>query len=126
MLFNIAGPKIFNEYNNLKQSKQEVNINKTSKKMDEYVYDKNSGLKNLGIIGGIILSDILSYDMIKNDKIIKNFPKFLKIIFAGVVSILNIYAGKIIYDAEKAKQMVLNNPQEKLKLYKEQGFNAVI
>ncbi len=126
MLFSIAGPKTIHEYNNLKQSKQEVNINKTSKQMDEYVYDKNSGLRNASIITGIVLSDILIADMLKNDKILKESPKYLKVIIGAVAVFLNLFAGNAIYNSEKEKQAVLNNNQEKLKIYQKRGLNAVI
>lgn len=126
MIFSIAGPKTIQEYNNLKQSKQEINIKNTSKQMDEYVYDKKGGIKNLGIIGFLTISDILTYDMIKNDKMMKNAPNFLKIIFGGTIAFLNLFAGKVIYDSEKIKQAKLNNHQEKLKLYCAQGLNAVV
>lgn len=126
MFLSIAGPKTIHEYNNLKHSKQEIKINTTSKQMDEYVYDKNGGLRNIGIISGFALLDTLILDMLKNDKAIKESPKFIKYLIGGITLMLNIYAGKVIYDTEKNKKAVLNNPQEKLKTYQKSGLNAVI
>ena len=75
MLISIPARSTINEYKNLKTSQKEVKINETSKKLDEYVYDKTHKFGNYKAIGILGILDLLffPYFLCKNLRLIFSF-----------------------------------------------------
>lgn len=121
MIITFPSKEIKNEYNYLKSSKKEVNINNTSKKLDSYVYDKTHKFNNAKTFGLLTAMDLLYAGMwfkSKNKNFLTN-SLFMLLLANGII--LNC-----IFDEEKNKKYTLNNKDEKLRLYYRNGINAVV
>ncbi len=126
MLISIAGPKTRNEYKNLIKTQREVNINNTSKKLDEYVYDKTGGVKTLGLISLLGFCDYLFYNMSNHEKMFSQNLRKNKIITLAGMAFYNLMAAYLLYEGEEIKQVKLSNPKTKLEIYRKSGINAVV
>lgn len=121
MLISIPSKDTINEYKYLKRSKKEVNINKTSKNLDSYVYDKTHKFNNAKTLLLLTTMDLL-YAGIHFKSKNKNFfnnSLFMVLLANGII--LNC-----IFDEEKNKKYTLNNKDEKLRLYNRNGINAIV
>lgn len=118
MILSIPSRSTINEYNNLKTSQKEVNINTASKKLDEYVYDKTHKFNNAKIFGVLALMDIAFAIISRKTKGLQDCLFMLGIANAAGVG--------IALDNNTNKKYVLKNQDEKLKLYKQNGINAVV
>lgn len=121
MIISFPSKEIKNEYNYLKSSKKEVNINNTSKKLDSYVYDKTHKFNNAKTLLFLTMMDLLYVGMwfkSKNKNFLTN-SLFMLLVANGII--LNC-----IFDEEKNKKYTLNNKDEKLRLYYRNGINAVV
>ncbi len=118
MILSIPSSSTINEYKNLKTSQKEVNINSTSKKLDEYVYDKSHKFNNAKIFGSLLLLDAVFAVISRKSKGLQDCLFMLGIAnFAGL---------GLAIDNNTNKKYVLKNQNEKLKLYKQSGINAVV
>lgn len=121
MIISIPSKETINEYKYLKSSKKEVNINKTSKNLDNYVYDKTHKFNNAKTLLLLTMMDLLYAGIWLKSKN-KNFlnSSLFMLLFANGI-ILNC-----ILDEEKNKKYTLNNKAEKLRLYNKNGINALV
>lgn len=118
MILSIPSHSTINEYKQLKSSQKEININSTSKKLDEYVYDRAHKFNNAKIFGVLALLDIAFAIVSRKTKGLQDCLFMLGITnFAGL---------GIAFDNNTNKKYILKNPNEKLKLYKQNGINAVV
>ncbi len=121
MIISFPSREIKKEYNYLRSRKEEVDINKTSKKLDSYVYDKTHNFNNAKTFGLLAAMDLLYavfWIKSKNKKPLNN--SLFMLLFANGI-ILNC-----ILDEEKNKKYVLNNKDEKFRLYTRNGINAIV
>lgn len=121
MLISIPARSTINEYKNLKTSQKEVKINETSKKLDEYVYDKTHKFGNYKAIGILSILDLLFFPYLLKPK---NRSMYGDELFALMIG--NIVGFGVILDNLKNKKRVLNNESKKFNLYKKNGINVVI
>lgn len=121
MLIDFPSKEIRNEYNYLRNSKKEININNTSKKLDSYVYDKThkfNNTKTVLFLAGLNLLYAGLWFITKNKKTLNN-SLFMMILADGII--LNCISDEI-----KNKKYTLNDSSEKLRLYNRNGINAVV
>lgn len=121
MLISIPSRSTINEYKNLKTSQKEVKINETSKKLDEYVYDKTNKFGNYKAIGILGILDLLFFPYLLKPK---NRSMYGDELFALMIG--NIVGFGVILDNLKNKKRVLNDESKKFNLYKKNGINVVI
>lgn len=121
MIINIPSQSTIKEYKYLKKSQQEVNINQTSNKLDEYIYDKTHKFNNLKAFGGLVAINLLFSILLfkSKNKVSMREPLFMLLIS-------NFFIGGNILDDEKNKKYTLNNKDEKLRLYNRNGINAIV
>lgn len=118
MILSIPSRSTISEYRHLKTSQKEVNINSTSKNLDEYIYDKTHNFNNVKIIGALALLDIAFSLVARKTKGLQDCLFMLAIAnFAGL---------GVALDNHSNKKYVLRNSDQKLKLYKQNGINAVV
>lgn len=121
MLISIPSKETINEYKYLKNSKKEVNINKTSKKLDSYVYDKTHKFNNAKTSLFLTIMDLLFAGIWFKTKNKISFDNSLFMLLFANGIILNC-----ILNEEKNKKYTLNNKDEKLRLYNKNGINAIV
>ena len=121
MLISFPSRETRNEYKYLRNSRQEVNINKTSKDLDSYVYDKTHKFNNAKTLLLLTTMDLLYAGIwlkSKNKNFLNN-SLFMLLLANGII--LNC-----IFEEEKNKKYTLNNKDEKFRLYNRNGINAVV
>lgn len=105
------------EYDNLKNTQKPIKISKEITKMDRFVCDKYSGLKDIGFLGSnIALLGIC----------LKNHPQIpLK---RSLIGLAGFFAMTLlaVFHADKKRNEYLSNPRAKQRKYIKQGLNAVI
>lgn len=121
MIISIPSKDTISEYKYLKSSQKEVNINQTSKNLDNYVYDKTHKFNNLKAFAGLAAINLLFIALLfkSKNKAIMREPLFMLLIS-------NFFIGGNILNEGKNKKYTLNNMDEKLRLYNRNGINAVI
>ncbi len=121
MLISIPNKATIKEYKYLKTSQKEVNINNTSKNLDEYIYNKEHHFNNIKILGLLAAIDLLfSCFFFKA----KNKSTFGESVF--MLCIANIVGIALMLSNQKNKNSELNDSNKKLTLYKQNGINAII
>lgn len=121
MIINIPSQSTIKEYKYLRNSKQEININQTSKSLDEYMYDKTHKFKNAKTFGLLAAMDLLFscvWFKTKNKTSLSG-PLFMLLVANGIIL-------DLIFSEEKNKKFELNNQDKKLALYRKNGINAVV
>lgn len=112
------------EYRELKASQRPVKVSTTSKQLDEYVYDKNSAYKKLGILGLLVMVNALFASFAKGRNLFSADPKKNNLITAAILGLYDVSSIGLILDAERSKKAVLNSEKAKVRMYKNAGINA--
>ena len=74
MYITFPSKAIKQEYNELKASQKPVKVSTTSRQMDEYVYDKHSGIKKLGLLSLMVLVNVLFASFTRERKSFSKIP----------------------------------------------------
>lgn len=118
MLISIPKCSTINEYKNLKTSQKEISINSTSKNLDEYVYDKAHKFNNAKIFGILALADIALAIVARKAKWAQD-----SLFMLGLANAVGIWFA---LDNNTNKKYVLRTIDEKLKMYRQSGINAIV
>jgi hypothetical protein len=125
MFIYFPSAAIKQEYRDLKTSQKPVKVSTTSKQLDEYVYDKNSGFKKVGILGLIVLVNVLFASFAKGRKPFSADVGKNNLITAAVLALYDLSSLGLMFDSERSKKAVFNSEKAKIRMYKEAGLNAI-
>lgn len=126
MFISFPTRKTINEYKSLRLSQKEIKISSTSKQLDNYVYNKRSGLNYILGFGTLTLFNVLFYNFVKAEKPFSNSLKHNKIIGLSTLAIFDLMSLFTCSDYERRKKHILDNPELKRRIYIKNGINAVI
>lgn len=126
MLIYFPTAAVKQEYRELKASQKPVKVSTTSKQMDEYVYDKHSGLKKLGLMGGLVALNFLIASFMKQRMPFSTNPKKNNLITAAILGVYDVCCMGLLLEGERSKKAVFASEKAKVRMYKNAGINAEI
>ena len=125
MYITFPSKAIKQEYNELKASQKPVKVSTTSRQMDEYVYDKHSGIKKLGLLSLMVLVNVLFASFTRERKSFSKIPWKNNLTTAVLLGTYDISAIAMLREAEKLKEATFASEKSKIHMYKKAGLNAI-